>query len=258
MARCRARRRTLGYCVTSEVLSILGLVRLTSGKVAWGRPVNGDFEPIRAMAHLSLCANGSSGSIFAGSRDGPNEHHMPQLRFQTSRDLFEAFPSARQLLMLEPSDRSSLGFLHSLTESSVEKAVGFCAYLLPRREAVWWACETVKTLSAPATKDEQRALAAAEQWVKDPEEEVRLATLKLGQAGNHEHAATWLALAAGWAGGSMPFEGKSVTIPPDQTAKAVRAAILIAGAYCDPKNRAELLQQCVRKGAALAAADQKE
>jgi hypothetical protein len=183
---------------------------------------------------------------------------MPRLRFETARDLFEAFPSARELLLLELSDRPSLGFLQSLAEESVDKAVGFCAYLLPRREAVLWACESVKRLRTPATAAEQRALAAAEQWVRDPEERIRIAALQIGRAGNHEQAATWLALAAGWAGGSMPFQDKSVAIAPDQTAKAARAAILIAGAHCDPKDRTELLQQCVRKGADLAAGGEKE
>jgi len=183
---------------------------------------------------------------------------MARLRFETARDLFEAFPGAKETLMLEPSDCGSLAFLESLTESAAEKAVGFCAYLLPRREAVWWACQSVKSLDPPGSKEEQRALAAAEQWVKEPEEELRLAALKIGQAANHEHAATWAALAAGWAGGTMPFEDKPVAVPPDQTAKAVRAAILIAGARCDPKNRTDLLKQCVRQGARLAAGNAKE
>jgi hypothetical protein len=113
-------------------------------------------------------------------------------------------------------------------------------------------------LRPPTTPAEQALLAAAEQWVKDPEEEHRLSALRIGQAADPEQAVTWLALAAGWAGGSMPLEGKSVALPPDQTAKAVRAAVLIAGAYCHPKNRIDLLKQCVREGARLAAGDGKE
>ena len=41
-------------------------------------------------------------------------------------------------------------------------------------------------------------------------------------------------------------------IPPDQTAKAVRASILIAAWRLEPKDRVELLQTCVEEGARLA------
>ena len=184
---------------------------------------------------------------------------MPRLRFETTRDLFDAFPGAKQALLLEPNDLPSLHFLQELIEGpAVEKAVGFCAYLLPRREAVWWGCAGIKTLGVPGTPAEQAALEVAEQWVKDPEEEHRLSALRVGQASDPEKAATWLALGAGWAGGSMPLEGKSVALPPDQTAKAVRAAVLIAGAYCQPKCRIDFLKQCARDGARLAASEGKD
>ncbi len=182
---------------------------------------------------------------------------MPRLRFETARDLLEAFPSARERLRIEPNDQPTLQFLGSLAEQSPDRAVGFCAYLLPRREAVWWGCRSVKALNPPSDPDQQRALAAAEEWVKNPEEELRLACLKIGQAASHERPATWLALGAGWAGSSMLFDGKAVPILPDQTAKAVGAAILIAGSGCEPSKRAELLKQCVQDGARAAGTDQK-
>lgn len=178
---------------------------------------------------------------------------MTRLRFETARDLFEAFPEAKERLMIDAGDEPSLPFLNDLAERSVDKAVGFCAYLLPRREAVWWACQSVKTLSPPESADERQSMDVAQEWVKNPEEDVRLAALKTGQAGDHRQAATWLALAAGWAGNTMPFDDKTVPVPPDQTAKATRAAILIAAAKCDPTKRAELLRNCIQEGARLAA-----
>jgi Family of unknown function (DUF6931) len=183
---------------------------------------------------------------------------MPRLRFETARDVFDAFPSAQERLRIEPNDQPSLQFLSVLAEQAADKAVGFCAYLLPRREAVWWACRSVKALSPPSNPDEQTALAAAEEWVKKPEEELRFAALKLGQAANHEAPTTWLALAAGWAGSTMPFEGKAVPVLADQTAKAVGAAILIAGSRCKPRQRIDLLKQCVRDGARLAAGEEQK
>jgi hypothetical protein len=189
---------------------------------------------------------------------------MARLRFETARDLFEAFPAAPDELMIEPTDEPSLEFLKSL---AVDKAIGFCAYLLPRREAVYWAGRCVRTLVRPHTDEEQAALQAAEDWVREPEEERRLAALAIGRQGNYRVASTWVALAAGWAGASMPpgalagFEGPNIAalgdewlpIPPDHTAKAVRTSILIAASRLDPKDRVELLQTCVNEGAKLAA-----
>jgi hypothetical protein len=192
---------------------------------------------------------------------------MPRLRFETARDLLEAFPAAQDELLIEPTDAPSLDFLRTLaSDGAMEKAVGFCAYLLPRREAVWWACQSVKLLNPPQEAEEQQALQAAEDWVREPEEERRLGALAIGRQGNYRVAATWLALAAGWAGGSMPpgalagFEGPNpaalgeewLPIPPDQTAKAVRTSILIAAWRLEPKDRVALLQTCVDEGARLA------
>ena len=68
---------------------------------------------------------------------------MPRLRFETVRDLLEAFPIAEPLIEVEPSDEPSLQFLEGLVaREDWDRAVGFCAFLLPRREAVWWGCRT--------------------------------------------------------------------------------------------------------------------
>jgi hypothetical protein len=192
---------------------------------------------------------------------------MARLRFETVRDLCDAFPSAQDELRIEATDEPSLGFLAELSRQvPVDKAVGFCAYLLPRREAVWWGCNSVRSLTPPITVDERAPLQAAEEWVKDPEEERRLNALQIGRESNYRVATTWLALAAGWAGRTMPMgmfaefaalaqpkeNGEWIPISPDQTAKAVRTAILIAAAKVDPKSRTELLLNCVREGARLA------
>lgn len=180
---------------------------------------------------------------------------MPRLRFETARDLFEAFPSAVDELGVEPADEPSLPFLKSLADSNVDQAVGFCAYLLPRREAVWWGCQSIRALPAPRTHEEEQALAAAEQWVREPEEELRIAALNVGRESDYKRPATWLALAAGWAGPTIPFEDKVGQVPPEQTARAVRAGVLIAASRIDLTKRTELLRKCVDEGIRLAAGD---
>jgi hypothetical protein len=179
---------------------------------------------------------------------------MARLRFETVRDLFEAFPVASDELMVEPTDAPCLDFVKSLLDQDEgAKAAGVCAYLLPRREAVWWACRSVRTLNPERSNEENQCLMAAEEWVKEPEEDHRLAALEIGNQTSHKLPASWLARAAGFAGGSMPFgEGISVPVAIDQTARAVRFAVLSAVARVAPNARSDLLRGCVEDGIKIA------
>ena len=99
---------------------------------------------------------------------------MAHLRFTTARELFEAFPTARDDIGAEPTDEGPWAFLKTLLASPTpEDAIAFCAYLLPRREAVWWACQCVRVLAPPRDEAEQAALDTAETWVREPEESRR-------------------------------------------------------------------------------------
>ena len=72
---------------------------------------------------------------------------MPLLRFATAHALFDAFPEVSQKVTVEPTDQSPIVFLKALSSADkLPDAVTFCAYLLPRREAVWWACGCVRRL----------------------------------------------------------------------------------------------------------------
>lgn len=179
---------------------------------------------------------------------------MPALRFVTARDLFEAFPIALDELDLEPSDAPSLEFMRTLADQgALEKAIGFCAFLLPRRQAVWWAAQCIRIMIAVPARDETIGLQVAEAWVQDPEEDRRMTALQVGQQASKRMATTWVALAAGWAGPTMPgAEGTATPIPAYQTARAVRAAILIASCRPPMAERDELLRKCVANGASLA------
>lgn len=164
---------------------------------------------------------------------------MPGLRFTTARDLFETFPTAEDDINAEPTDEPSLDYAKALVDAGApNKAVSFCAYLLPRREAVWWAHECVSNAKAERTAPERDALRAAQAWVGEPEEQQRLAALQKGVEGSRKSPCTWVALGAGWAGGSiMPGVPGSPLNPPYQTARAVRAAVLVAGAELHPAGR---------------------
>jgi hypothetical protein len=169
---------------------------------------------------------------------------MPRSRFETARDLFGAFPLMRQELLTEPTDAPCPEFVRTLTDrGELNQAVGVCAYLLPRREAVWWACRAVRAMVPNRDSDENHCLTAAEHWVKSPEEANRLSALEAGLQSSDKSPSAWLARAAGFAGGMMPFgDGISVPIAVEQTARAVRAAIMTAAARVEPDIYADMLK----------------
>src|SRR5690349_7123852 len=105
---------------------------------------------------------------------------MASLRFATLRDLYEAFSTAQDDIQEEPNDLPLLAFLQSLKESQAwERAISLCAYMLPRREAVWWGCQSLRRM-IQLTPAEADLLAVAEAWVREPDEERRHAALQLG------------------------------------------------------------------------------
>jgi hypothetical protein len=176
------------------------------------------------------------------------------IRFATARDLFEAFPTALDDIEVKPSDQPALDFLNALLASQTpENAVAFCAYLLPRREAVWWACQCVRALIPSREPAEENALRAAEAWVGEPEEELRRQALEIGMQGDRAAPTTWVALAAAWSGGSLtPPDQPPAPAPAHLTPKAVRAAVLTALARISVKQRRDRLAACLHEGMKLA------
>ena len=172
---------------------------------------------------------------------------LTRLRFTTAQDLFDAFPTAREDIAAKPTEEPALDFLNALVaRGELEDAVGFCAYLLPRREVVWWACACIRQSDTARTSDEEAALQAAEAWAQAPEEDRRLKALDRGLKGDRGKAATWAALAAGWSGGSF-FKSDHVSAPPPPftTAKSARAAVLFAADWVKPEIRQRKLRGSV-------------
>jgi hypothetical protein len=151
---------------------------------------------------------------------------MSRIRFTNAQQIFEAFPAAAEDIRSPRDDDDALEFAFRLLRSSEPiEAVAYFAYLLPRREAVWWGAQCVRALRGRAAPD--AALSAAEDWVRVPEETQRRAALDVGTGAPKRVATTWLALAAGWSGGNIASQGNA-RAKPHLTAKAVRAAIILA------------------------------
>lgn len=169
---------------------------------------------------------------------------MSRLRFNTATEVFEMFPSARKVVGMPPAPAEHpLAYLQRLARSAgAGDALAFCAFLLPRREAVWWGLQTVRATQAAGTTD--AGLAAAEAWVRDPGDRARFEALATAQDGDPDQPGTWVAWAAGYSGGSM-VAGHAIPCPPDLTAKMVRIGVLTAINRLPPRDRDGALRKSV-------------
>jgi hypothetical protein len=179
---------------------------------------------------------------------------MSQVRFVTVRDLFDSYPSASADVGPAEDSMRSLDFIRALvSKKEWQPAVSFCAYLLPRRVAVAWACRSVRRMVRELRSDEERMLGFAEDWVAEPEEPRRRKALASGMMGDRRSPATWVVLAAGWSGGSVvPEEMGYAPAAPEQTAKAVRVALFITLSRLNREAIHDLMTACLQDGILLA------
>src|SRR5262249_24880898 len=112
-----------------------------------------------------------------------------------------------------------------------EDAVRFLAHALPKREAVWWAWQCARTAAGASPSPQAlAALAAVEQWVKDPSENNRQAALDPAAALEFGTAAGGAALGAFRSSGYYGPTPFKAVVPPDEslTAQAVVESVLSA------------------------------
>ncbi|WP_293865829.1 hypothetical protein [uncultured Alsobacter sp.] len=175
--------------------------------------------------------------------------HQPRIRFATVDDLYAAFPTA-VVEIGEPAERQpSPVFVDAcLRAEKWDCALTFLAYLLGKREAVWWGCTCLRQVKVDGATEEA-CLRAAEDWVRSPEDQRRVHALDIGMQASQQRPATWIALAAGWSSGNMSGDERFRIAPPPQlTAQAVRAAILGAGTRIPLDQQAALFRNWASTG----------
>ncbi len=85
-------------------------------------------------------------------------------------------------------------------------AARYLAFALPEREAVWWACRCAAHTASQPSAAERKAIAAAEAWVRRPDEaSQRDAAWAAAEAG-YGVAGAWPALAAYWSRPVLPLD----------------------------------------------------
>jgi hypothetical protein len=171
-----------------------------------------------------------------------------RIRFATARNVYESFADLRRIAAPPEDDSAPLDYARALLSSPrPSEAVIFIAHLLPRREAVWWAIQCVRAMLGPSADNE--ALQAAEAWVRAPEEDSRRAALAAANAGDQKAAATWLAFAAGWSGGSVTApDADPLAAPPFACAMGTNTAVMLAAAAGDPLGVTDRIKACAEAG----------
>lgn len=178
---------------------------------------------------------------------------MSFVRFATAQALFEAFPDLSRTIKVEPTEQPPIDFVRSLvTAGKLPEAVAFCAHLLPRREAVWWACVSARTLTEEIARTRPPGLLVAEAWVFQPDTENRQRALDIGERSDENDPTTWLARAAAWSGGTQTIGGQATPIPPYMTARASRIAILLSASRIRSHERTPRLRTCIAEAIKLA------
>lgn len=117
------------------------------------------------------------------------------------------------------------------------EAVRLAAHALPKREAVWWACMCARAVPDPSVADHDlKALAAAEAWVRRPDEASRRAAMAAAEATKMQSPEAWAAVGAFWSGGSMSPEGQPAVPPAEHlTGVAIAGAVVLAAVRRSPE-----------------------
>lgn len=177
------------------------------------------------------------------------------LHYSVAKDLFDDIPEAGEDIgTLPENNETPLAFIALLQKSKTpEEAVAFTAYVLPRRKAVWWGHQCLMSVDHLLSAQDKMMLQLAEDWVREPEEPVRYRALREGMACKHTTAGVWIALAAGWSGGSMSAPDLARVPPPlALTPRAVNTGIMAVLAKVETRHRAPTLKAFVDMGVGLA------
>lgn len=178
----------------------------------------------------------------------------PGLHYSAAKDLFDDVPEAGEDIRSRPDNETPLAFVAVLQKSKTpEEAIAFTAYVLPKRKAVWWGHQCLIGVDHLLSAQDRLMLQLAEDWVRDPEETQRYRALKEAMVTKTKTPGVWIALAAGWSGGSLSAPDlPRVPPPPALTPRAVNTGIMGILAKIDTKHRAPTLKAFIDMGVDLA------
>jgi hypothetical protein len=139
-------------------------------------------------------------------------------------------------------------------EEKFQDAIKLRAYLLDKRQAVWWGCYCCREeLDGKLPSEQEEAVNSAALWVEDPNESNRRAAETKAAELNYSGPGATLGLSAFWSNGSLAPEG-SPDVEPDErlTAQGVTAALITAAYLADPTKAANRFRTFLERGKEIA------
>jgi hypothetical protein len=179
-----------------------------------------------------------------------------RIRFNDANDVFEAFPTLARFAPKPNGEAEPLAYARELNGvSPPSAAIAYVSHLLPRREAVWWACQCVGAILGGAAQDE--GLRLASRWVREPDDALRREALAYAEAGDLNLATTWLARAVGHSGGSLAAPDQPPAPPlPDACAQSVNAAVIVAATRAPSPMILPWIRACAEAGVRFASGEE--
>jgi len=157
--------------------------------------------------------------------------------------------------LLAPQADAAAALDALIAAKRLPEAMRLVAHTLPKREVVWWGCMCARAVPDTALAEpDAEALAAAEAWVRKPDEANRRAAMAAAQKTGFRSPESWAAVAAFWSGGSMSPEGQP-DVPPAEhlTGVAVAGGVIIAALRGDPARAPERFIRFVQSAREIAA-----
>ena len=171
---------------------------------------------------------------------------MTQLRFTNAQQVLDAYPSLQNTVTVKPFDVEPFAYIRAVLKSETpEQALGFCAYLMTKRDTVRWLCQLLRLPDQSLSPGDNALVKLAEEWVRSPTESSRSAALAASIADRDKSAAAWAAIAAGWSGGNLSSDEKHpVPPPPHLTAQGVTVALTLLIVAIPKPQHIKKIEEC--------------
>lgn len=152
------------------------------------------------------------------------------------------------LITAEMPPSAALGALEE--RGLYEDAVRFLAHQLPVRGGIQWAVECARELEAPERKARPNPpLEAAGRWLLAPTDATRLEARQAADRSPEKSAATLIAMAVFFSGGSVTPPGEvEVQPPPNTPQKMVAGAVRVTVVSYDPAHSGERYRRALALG----------
>ena len=146
-------------------------------------------------------------------------------------------------------------WVEQLARAGLQKeTVAALAQLLPKRNAVGWALETIRRTAAPAAGTAPAAaLQAVEEWLENPDEDRRHRAGETAADAGYGSAAGCLALAVFLSGGNLaPKDTPAMAEPPPYLCGRTVAGSIALAIASQPKDAPEHQRRALQDGFRLA------